>query len=377
MRSSMTSASSSSYDQEEKVECRRRVINHAVKSLTVERTTSACMQIIEVEQFWEKLKRLYNFQRNLSEQEIEDVKKEVEKWKLFHESQIQTKTPSDLRVCYLGGDNPVNDLKVFVDHGVLCQNVWAIEKDKNTLKKAWKSIEDSNLRNFRMFKGNILDFLKEFEGQFDIIYYDACGSLPSSVQMTLKLIGYVFLYNKLTSPGALITNFSFPPKLENNANALASDEERDNIKLLTQEYLQHRLLNTTFKLTPHESNRPESITKFLKERTVEENYSDYITYQVIDSACLMIPAFRMLSSKEHSLWGQLFDTRKTFLDELKSYSSDTNGSPPPVSSDTNGSPQPVSSDTQDSPQPVSSDTQDSPQPVNTIQYNTMFFILRG
>lgn len=317
----MASTSSLSYDQEEKVECRRIIINHAVESLTTERPTSACVQRDDVDQFWEKLKNTLQVRRSkyMSPREIEDVTKEVEQWKLFSDSQIQTKKPSDLRVCYLGGNNPVNDLKVFVDHGVLCQNVWAIEKNNNALKAAWKSIEDSNLRNVRMFKGNILDFIKEFEGQFDIIYFDTTGSLPAKKLETCKIISYVFLYDKLTSPGALITNFSFPPKLE-NADAPDS-QERDNIRLLTQEYLKNRLFNTTFELSLQSNlKRSQFIAEFLKKRTVEENYSDYITYQVIDSACLMVPALRMLSSNVRSaLWDQIFKNKRTFLEELKSY----------------------------------------------------------
>lgn len=322
--SSMASTSSSSYNEEEKVECRLTVINHAVQSLTTERPTSACVLQSDVAQFWEKLKKneevlKYSF---LSAKEIADVTKEVDQWKRFSDSQIQSKKPSDLRVCYLCGNNPLNDLKIFVDNGVLCQNVWAIEKDKNTLKEALESIKDSNLRNVNLFKGNILGFLKEFEGQFDIIYYDSTGTLPSLKQETCKVIGYVFLYNKLTSPGALITNFSFPPKLE--ISNTDEKTERNNINMLTQEYLKNRLSNTTF------ITRSESIEKFL-ERTEEENYSDYITYQVIDSAFLMVPALRMLSSNARSaLWDQILKSKKDFLNEVKSYEGD---GPPPDSSD--------------------------------------------
>ena len=313
--SSMASTSSWLYNQEEKVECRVRIIKHAVESLTTKRPTSACVQRDDVGQFWKNLKRNEKVREYLSPQEIEDVSKEVEQWKLFSDSQIQTKKRSDLRVCYLCGNNPVNDLKVFVDEGVLCQNVWAIEKDEDALKEAWESIKDSDLRNVRMFKGDILDFLKDMEGQYDIIYYDSTGSLPSSRQKTCKVIGYVFLYNRLTSPGALITNFSFPPKLENSNPE--EKRERERINLLTQEYLQNRLLNTTFTL--HESKRSESITEFLKVRTDEEIYSDYITYQLIDSAFLMVPAFRMLYANDLSLWNQLFNCKDVFLGELKSY----------------------------------------------------------
>ena len=324
----MASAISSSYNQEEKEKCRRKAIKHAIESLTTGRPKSLCVQQSDVGKFWEYLKT--NVLINLSQQDIEDVTMEVEQWKRFHESQIQTRTPSDLRVCYLGGDNPVNDLKVFVEHGVLCQNVWAIEKDKKTLEKAWKSIKDSNLRNVRMFKGDIRHFLKEFEGQFDIIYYDACGPLPSWKQNTLQVIGYVFLYNKLTSPGALITNFSFPPKSEENVvaqasdeeedvNKLPSDEQREQINFLAQEYLKNRLVNTLLTFEEY-----ESIDEFLESNADEDNYSDYITYQVIDTAYLLVPAFRMLSSTDESLWDQIFVKKKRFLDELKSYESYAN-----------------------------------------------------
>ena len=105
----------------------------------------------------------------------------------------------------------------------------------------------------------------------------------------MKSIGYVFLYDKLSSPGALITNFSFPPrqpeKAEDAANAQAFDEERNNINLLTRKYLTYRLFNTL-----RDDNYPEYNEKFLNERTDEENYSDYVTYQVIDSAYLFVPA---------------------------------------------------------------------------------------
>ena len=77
---------------------------------------------------------------------------------------MQTRKPSDLRVCYLCGDNPINDLEVFVENGVLCQNVWAIEKVGSVLEEAWKNVAKSNMRNIRLFKGDLLTYLKDLEG---------------------------------------------------------------------------------------------------------------------------------------------------------------------------------------------------------------------
>ena len=296
------------------------VIEHAVKCLTTERKTSACVQRDHVKRVWQQLHESGEAQHLFTSKEREEITKEIIGWERFYDSQIQERKPSDLRVCYLGGDNPINDLEVLDKNGVLCQNVWAIEKDSKTLENAWKEINRSNLRNVRLFKGDILTFLKDFKGQFDIIYYDACGSLPANKQKTLKVIGYVFLYDKLSSPGALITNFSFPPRQHEkpedgaNINAQASGEERNKINLLTRTYLTHRLVNTL-----REDNYPENNELFLNKRTDEENCSDYITYQVIDSAYLFVPAFRMLLSAKKSLWDQIFSSRDNFLQELKSY----------------------------------------------------------
>lgn len=313
------------YDQEAKRECRRMVIEHAVKCLTTERKTSACVRRDHVKRVWQQLHESGEAQGFFTSEEREEISKEITGWERFHDSQIQERKPSDLRVCFLGGDNPINDLEVLVENDVLCQNVWAIEKDDKTLEKAWKAINRSDLRNVRLFKGDILTFLKDFEGQFDIIYYDACGSLPAKQQNTLKVIGYVFLYDKLSSPGALITNFSFPPrqpeKPEDAANARAFDEDRNNINFLTRNYLTYRLLNTS-----RDDNDPEYNENFLNERTDEENYSDYVTYQVIDSAYLFVPALRMLLSAKKSLWDQIFVSRDNFLKEMESYFVADNGS---------------------------------------------------
>lgn len=322
-----TSDSQSQYDQDVKQECRSKLIEHAVRCLTTERNTSACVQRDHVRRVWQQLRESGEAEHYFYLQQRQDIEREIEQWELFHDSQIQTRKPSDLRVCYLAGDNPINDLEVLTDLGVLTQNVWAVEKDSETLKKAWQSINRSKLRNVRLFEGDILNFLKDFEGQFDIIYYDACGALPSK-QNTLKFIGYVFMYNKLASPGALITNFSFPPELTADVqNASAGDkyDERREITDLSREYLKYRLCNTSL-----EENYPDLNAELLSKKTDEEIYSDYITYQVIDSAYLYIPAQRMLSSTRSGracpLWEQMFLSKEVFLAKAKTYTSATSPS---------------------------------------------------
>jgi len=162
------------------------------------------------------------------------------------------------------------------------------------------------LRNVRLFKGDILTFLRDFRGQFDIIYFDACGTLPAAKQNTLKVIGYVFLYDKLMSPGALITNFSFPPQ--------DFQQEREMINFLVKEYMKYRLCNVLV-----DDNSPENNAEYLSKISYEDNYGDYVSYQVIDSAYSFIPAQRMLESKGRSLWGQIFVDKQAFLKDIHSY----------------------------------------------------------
>ena len=309
----MATLQASLYDQKEKKECRSKVIKHAIQCLTTERDTSVCVTRGHVVKTWTDLNKTQEAMQHFSLKERSNITDAVKNWIKFHKSRIQTKTPEDLRVCYLAGDNPMNDLKVLVQNGILAQNIWAIEKDSTLIKKAFKIIRQPESKYFKLFKGDLINFLRELEGQFDIIYFDACGTLPSARQRTLEIIGTVFLHNKLTSPGALITNFSFPPALaleQDSGNLPRQDEERNRIKFLAETYLKYRELNT-----PHSFQ--DRVHSERNSRTVEDTYSDYITCQVIDSAAVYIPAQKMLFSS--ALWDQLYSNKCEFLKKVKLY----------------------------------------------------------
>ena len=329
----------SSYCQPVKINCRWRLIEHAVKHLTEERDTSVCVRQNHVKKVWSQLQETGEALNYFSDEERQNIEKEISEWEHFHRSQVQTREASDLRVCYLAGENPINDLEVLVNLGILPQNVWAIEKDAEKFEIAREFIRRSNFHKVRLFKGDILDFLKRFGGQFDIIYFDTCSTLPALRQETLKFIGYVFFYKMLNSPGALITNFSFPPleqqqqaptqegEAGKDLNAMTPDEvgfpnkarkarERLSLKELSVGYLKHRFTNTS-----HDIGKiPEEIASYLNQRTDEENYGDYITYQVIDSAYLYIPVQRMLTVTEMGnsspFWDQLYQKKEEFFEAV-------------------------------------------------------------
>ena len=278
-----------------------------------------CVKRDHVARVWEQLVESGEAENFFSEEDRQEIEEEIRNWESSYDGHVTPKKEEHLRVCYLCGEDPLNDLEVLRANGVICQNVAAIEKDSTKFKQARKAIKNSKskVRNIKLYNIDILDFLKCEPDQFDIIYLDACGALPSNNQKTLKIIGYVFLYNKLTSPGALITNFSFPPQKENSASSQDDDDkEREMINFLVKEYMNYRLWNVSGQDT--EDNSPENNAEY--PRTDEDNYGDYVSFQVIDSAYLFIPAQRMLStmSGRKSLWDQIFSSKQYFIEKINS-----------------------------------------------------------
>ena len=78
-----------------------------------------CVKQDHVARVWKQLRESGKADECFTEEERQQIKTEIDQWELFHDSQVQTKKPSDLRVCYLGGDNPLNDIEVLVANGVL------------------------------------------------------------------------------------------------------------------------------------------------------------------------------------------------------------------------------------------------------------------
>ena len=78
-----------------------------------------CVKQDHVARVWKQLRESGKADEYFTEEERQEIKTEIDQWELFHDSQVQTKKPSDLRVCYLGGDNPLNDIEVLVANGVL------------------------------------------------------------------------------------------------------------------------------------------------------------------------------------------------------------------------------------------------------------------
>ena len=198
------------YTEKEKNEARESALRIAVESLTKSRKDS----VIATEAYFDRLK---SFMQNKSphpddRELISRLSTETENaWKAHLRANIGQRAPSELRVAYLAGPNPKNDVKVLRDLGVLPENIWAFEMNAKTYKQA----VDNLLKRYpqiKIIRGKIKDFFRISPMQFDIVYLDFCDPLipTNSKNENFETLLSLFLYGGLRPLSALITNFSFP-----------------------------------------------------------------------------------------------------------------------------------------------------------------------
>lgn len=119
------------YRQPEKDAVRQKTLQYAVESLTINRSQACCVERNYV-------RNLYNA---LSFEPSAELKKELVRidtaylgyWERLHDSCVGSRSASDLVVCYLSGPEPQNDFRVLTSLGILPQNIWAFEYDKDMI----------------------------------------------------------------------------------------------------------------------------------------------------------------------------------------------------------------------------------------------------
>ncbi len=204
------------YKQEIKKNSREKLIKHAITSLTGKRMDSYLVTKKHLENItehfnsrlfctheWHNLdienKSLYN--RQYSEGKA--------KWMEFYDTICKPKSANELKVLYLSGPEPYNDIDVLCNNGILLENIWAIESDKSIYSKAIQSLIQSGVQ-IKIHRGNLAEFFELTNHEFDIIYYDACSPLLSPQQSPLETLKQIFLNKRLSGLSALITNFAEP-----------------------------------------------------------------------------------------------------------------------------------------------------------------------
>ena len=209
------------YKQDTKEKSRELLWNHAVRSLTQSRTESRVLNCTYLDNLWDFVKMKFDQSGYLDPQELIDS--EYEDWKRFGESTYGSKKPEDLKVAFLCGPEPENDINHLVRLGVRIENIYAFESDKSCFKAAVESLHHT-YPNLKIFRGNIIDFLNLNEVKFDITYLDFTGSILTEFKSIFRLLES----NVISDSGILIVNTTYPDLTEKN------------VEFLTQFYLHSR-----------------------------------------------------------------------------------------------------------------------------------------
>lgn len=192
-----------------KLLARERVISCAIDALTINRSQSTLCRRSYVREVRDTLVERGGYDAYAAEQLTDET---VDRWEAFYDSIAQTRDAKSLKVAYLCGPNPENDLRVFCAAGILPENIWAFESDAVVHDQAVDAALSSEFPFIKVIKGGIDTFLEASPMRFDIIYLDFCGPLPNrnKKQKTLLAVTRVLARHALNSPGTLITNVSLP-----------------------------------------------------------------------------------------------------------------------------------------------------------------------
>lgn len=283
------------YQEIEKRIARDEALTFAIRTLTKNRHKSS----IARKGYVREAKAFFQKHGSDNDKAISSLlsEKEVSQWESFYNSIIRKKKPHELRVAYLSGPNPENDIEVLVKNGILPENIWAFESDNKNYSRAVISALDSKFPFVKIYKGRIENYLKILPFKFDIIYLDFCSTLASD--KTISVVRDIFYYQKLETLGVLITNFSLPNKKDSR-----NIDYRDNLNLLAANYLYPKPFTERYNNLGggwRESAECWGIQKeeFIKiaKRNERTFYSQLITRILFDLPSVLIPYQRLASNE--------------------------------------------------------------------------------
>jgi hypothetical protein len=308
------------YNQPQKKRARSAALKHAVKTITENRNAGTIVGQHYVGQVKATLLARGGYDEAASSA-CNDIT--IKAWEEFWRSKVGVKQPSELLVAYLAGPEPMNDFQVLVDLGVHPHNIYAFETDNRVFNEALEKAKKSKFPLIKIFKMPMDRYLQSVPLTFDIIYFDACGPLPSTSQRTLRTVANVFRYQRLSQLGVLITNFAKPDVEDIDQLNAFSD--------IVASYLYPKPMLESGSSDWNMTDGPVAHGKTPKEENSEDSffhevradfsnyYGQFITRQLFDIASFVIPLMRL---DTNGLWSYFF--KKTPRDLVPFASSQMN-----------------------------------------------------
>ena len=206
------------YKQDIKDLSRELIWGHSINNLTFDRNESKVLNSEYINRLWD-----FAFEDHLIKHGI--VKNANEKylkdWHSFSNQTYSTKKPDELKVAYLCGPEPENDLLHLIKLGIRIENVYAFESEKDLYNSALVSLKGT-YPSLKIYHGKIDNYLKSSFVKFDIIYLDFTSSLFSRESKPYQTIITLFENQALSNLSCLITNTCYPDKSDENIDFLTS-----------------------------------------------------------------------------------------------------------------------------------------------------------
>ena len=291
------------YGQPIKNRVRDKILSHAVRALTTDRERST---IVRLDEFNETLDYALDFlsQWGFNGSLKADVRRFAGEWTTFFKTTTRQKSPQELRVLYLCGPEPQNDLSVLTDLGVLPQHVWAIESEEKIYRQAVTQLKE-NGTFIRVHHGGLETFLDMNNDVFDIIYIDACGPLPGGKPNTLRAPINIFTRERLAPLGALVTNFAQP----------RADIERYT-RIMTHYFAPRyedvpHIADNDDMVSSASGLSPDEMREYVSTH-FQESYSEFVTRFIVDLGREIIPYARIYANPD--VRKKYFANSETLLD---------------------------------------------------------------
>ena len=200
------------YTQNSKNKVRKEALTYAIRALTCYRYSSTIAMPMQIRKIGDLALYNKNYQSEIIYQ-LSDTT--VKSWEKFYKASIGTKKRYEIKIAYLCGPEPENDLDIMIKEGILPQNVWAFENNNENFNNAKDQILSSKYPYLKIVKRNIKDFFQSTSITFDIIYLDFCSTLLDKANIDVLT---TLFYNHVLSPlGVVITNFSFSNYIDNKS----------------------------------------------------------------------------------------------------------------------------------------------------------------
>lgn len=300
------------YKEEVKNIARERVITESIKALTINRSNSTLSRKTYVRE----LKKYFLQEKHIEDKLFANFLKEdeINKWENFYDSIVQTREAKNLKVAYLSGPNPENDLREMFKHGILPENVWAFESDNKVYNNAIMSALNSEFPFIKIINGSIDSFLDFSPQKFDIIYLDFCQPIINKGKnnKTLKVITKILDKHSLNSPGILITNVSLPTEEQDK-------ESRNAISKLVATYLYPKAFQESDTSPSGFIDSAmacgDEFDDFLNKvsKKLDSFYGTFVSRLLIDHASIICPYNRLMSSK---IIGKIFTFNENNLNKI-------------------------------------------------------------